>query len=193
MTSSATVVIDPTRLPDTLTTSSSQTQTKPFTHLIIHNISKRNNVRSLLLTAAAFGCKTVFLVGQPKFNVDPNGPDIPLQVKECIATGGLTILRMKKWRELAVYLKENNIRLIGVEIHKDSKTIDAYLDHVETAYLLGNEGQGLGETQIKACNGFVRIPQYGNGTASLNVYVAASIILQRVYEHKRNHLLSISA
>ena len=40
------------------------------------------------------------------------------------------------------------------------------------------QGQGLSEKQMALCDGFVYIPQYGPGTASLNVTVAASIILQ---------------
>ena len=45
--------------------------------------------------------------------------------------------------------------------------------------MLGNEGQGLSHRQCSACDSFVYIPQYGAGTASLNVVVAASIVLHR--------------
>ena len=45
------------------------------------------------------------------------------------------------------------------------------------AFMLGNEGQGLSPKQLALCDGFVYIPQYGAGTASLNVAVAASIVL----------------
>ncbi len=40
------------------------------------------------------------------------------------------------------------------------------------------QGQGLSEKQIALCDSFVYIPQYGDGTASLNVTVATSIVLQ---------------
>eukprot|EP00884_Botryococcus_braunii_P005995 jgi/Botrbrau1/15397/Bobra.43_2s0025.1 len=43
--------------------------------------------------------------------------------------------------------------------------------------MLGNEGAGLSEAQMRECDAFVYIPQYGCGTASLNVTVAASIAL----------------
>jgi hypothetical protein len=39
------------------------------------------------------------------------------------------------------------------------------------------QGQGLNERQLALCDSFVYIPQYGPGTASLNVAVAASIVL----------------
>ena len=40
------------------------------------------------------------------------------------------------------------------------------------------QGTGLSEKQASLCDAFVYIPQYGAGTASLNVTVAASIVLQ---------------
>lgn len=46
-----------------------------------------------------------------------------------------------------------------------------------TAFLLGNEGTGLSTKELEICDFFVYIPQYGCGTASLNVTVAASIVL----------------
>ena len=48
-----------------------------------------------------------------------------------------------------------------------------------TAFMMGNEGQGLSERHIQLCDSFVYIPQYGGGTASLNVAVAASIVLHQ--------------
>ena len=39
------------------------------------------------------------------------------------------------------------------------------------------QGTGLSEHQLKLCDSFVYIPQHGQGTASLNVTVAASIVL----------------
>lgn len=42
---------------------------------------------------------------------------------------------------------------------------------------LNPQGQGLSAKQLALCDGFVYIPQYGAGTASLNVAVAASIVL----------------
>eukprot|EP00397_Hematodinium_sp_SG-2012_P053363 GEMP01063658.1.p1 GENE.GEMP01063658.1~~GEMP01063658.1.p1 ORF type:complete len:101 (-),score=25.91 GEMP01063658.1:530-832(-) len=43
--------------------------------------------------------------------------------------------------------------------------------------MLGNEGTGMNEKQMAACDYFVYIPQYSEATASLNVAVAGSIVL----------------
>lgn len=148
-------------------------------YLVISNIAKKTNVKSLFLTAAAFGCKGIFIVGQKRFDTDPDSYDIPPQIRDYLKQGKMNVQRFDKWDEFVTFIKEKRIRLIGAEIHKDAKTIGAYFDNIETAFVMGNEGQGLSEKQMESCDGFVRIPQYGNGAASLNVYVACSIILQR--------------
>ena len=43
--------------------------------------------------------------------------------------------------------------------------------------MAGNEGEGLSDLQKSLCDHFVYIPQYGNGTASLNVVCAATVVL----------------
>lgn len=54
------------------------------------------------------------------------------------------------------------------------------LPHLRAALpvrLPARQGQGLNAKQLAACDSFLYIPQYGPGTASLNVAVAASIVL----------------
>lgn len=157
-------------------------------YLIITNISKRPNVRALLKTALAFRCEKVLMVGQPKFDTSLQSKDLPSVVKEAITAGSFVIQRFSSWDALIEFLVEHNIRLVGVEIHKDAKPIEVFLDGLDTAFLMGNEGQGLNQKQMNACDAFVMIPQYGSGTASLNVYVAASIILQRFHQWQRGDL-----
>ena len=42
---------------------------------------------------------------------------------------------------------------------------------------LNEQGAGLSDKQVSHCDGLIYIPQHGPGTASLNVTVAASIVL----------------
>lgn len=67
--------------------------------------------------------------------------------------------------------------IIGVEITDSAKPVQSCPWSGPVGFMLGNEGQGLSERQMKLCDSFVYIPQYGAGTASLNVAVAASIVL----------------
>jgi tRNA G18 (ribose-2'-O)-methylase SpoU len=169
------------------------TQTRcaaPKIYLVITNISKRTNVRALLQTAAAFGCEKILVVGQRSFDFSPTGKDLPKQLKAAVAAGSLKIVRFEKWNDCVTYLKEREILLVGVEIHEDAKPIEQFScqDKQDVAFLMGNEGTGLHDKQLQSCDAFVRIPQYGGGTASLNVYVAASIILHSFQNYRRRRL-----
>lgn len=173
--------------------------------LIITNISKRANVRSLLQVGVAFGCVKILIVGQKSFNFtvpceDDDATvvtDIPKHLLPVFASGVVTIERFDKWRNCVSYLQEHEITLVGVEIHDDAKTIQEICHHltsinnngnIDVAFLMGNEGTGLQEKQMNSCDMFCRIPQYGSGTASLNVYVAASIVLYHFHQYQRQQI-----
>lgn len=165
------------------------TSQAPRMYLVVSNISKRPNIRSLLRTAAAFGCSGVFVVGQRQFDMSPDGTDLLGQIKNCIRQGKMVIRRFEKWHECVRYLREHNIQLVGVEIHEDAQNINDFVAQDRTtavAFLLGNEGHGLNAKQMDSCEAFVVISQYGGGTASLNVNVAASIVLHRFYEYQQS-------
>ena len=54
------------------------------------------------------------------------------------------------------------------------------------------QGTGLSQGQVQLCDTFVYIQQYGAGTASLNVSVAASIVLHHFalwagYQERSRH------
>jgi len=68
-------------------------------------------------------------------------------------------------------------RIVGIEIDDDAVAVQTHPFQGNTAFMIGNEGQGLNEKQMKLCDSFVYIPQHGIGTASLNVAVATSIVL----------------
>jgi tRNA G18 (ribose-2'-O)-methylase SpoU len=200
-------------------------------YLVIANISKHHNVRSLLLTAAAF-CQGVIIVGIKKFDSEQDLPG-PLRVvkdedlddndhddQNVVDDDGhrsgddheqqvdkktwrrrqrrqLPIIRLDRWDDCVAYLRDRQIQLVGVEIQEHSVLLQEFCnqllqqrdDHqyppLDMAVVMGNEGQGLSPKQMACCDTLVRIPQFGNGTASLNVYVAASIILQQLHQIQR--------
>jgi len=167
-------------------------------YLILTNISKRQNVRNLLQLAAAFGCPAVFVVGQPSFEFDPDadGTDVPSQLREGIRRGGMEIVRFDGLDECVAHVKSMNVErssngasdddvprrgmpILGVEIDESSVNLESEPFASSTAFMMGNEGSGMSPKQMAACDGFVRISQYGGGTASLNVSVACGLVLHR--------------
>ena len=82
------------------------------------------------------------------------------------------------------------VRIVGVEIDKSSLNLEddaPFKSHPysSVAFMMGNEGSGMTAKQMSVCDGFVRISQYGGGTASLNVSVAAGLVLHRFFHWSR--------
>jgi len=125
------------------------------------------------------------MVGQKTFDTDPNGKDIPKPMCEAIRNGIFAITRFEKWQDCVDYLHQRKIRLVGVEIDEKSKSVSEVLDHHDTAFLMGNEGDGIHPKLLKSCGALVKLSQYGVGTASLNVYVAASIVMYKFHMWQR--------
>ena len=79
--------------------------------------------------------------------------------------------------EKPTYLKQQGVTLCGIEIVPEAQSITTHPFRGSTCFMAGNEGEGLTELQKSLCDHFVYIPQYGNGTASLNVSTATAIVL----------------
>lgn len=175
----------------------------PTPYLIITNISKRQNIKSLLQRAVAYGITTIFVVGQRAFNFDiidsdsivqeedgttkktTTTTDIPPTIQYHIRSKKLKIIKFDKLEECITHIKSiqtsTPIQVLGVEIDKSSINLETEPFIGSTAFMMGNEGSGMTEKQMSVCDGFIRISQYGGGTASLNVSVAAGLVLHRFY------------
>ncbi|URE33765.1 SpoU rRNA Methylase family [Musa troglodytarum] len=147
--------------------------------VVVHNVAKRHNVGTMARSATAFGVSEIVLVGRRDFNAFGSH-------------GSTSHLRFRHFHSLSQarhYLKafshkpssrsreERNCDICGVEITDGALSIADHPFRKSTAFLLGNEGTGLSAKECEICDFFVYIPQYGCGTASLNVTVAASIVL----------------
>ena len=81
--------------------------------------------------------------------------------------------------------EKRTIQILGVEIDPASVNLEIEPFSSCTAFMMGNEGQGMTSKQMSVCDGFVRISQYGGGTCSLNVSVAAGLVLHRFFHWSR--------
>ncbi|KAI4345523.1 hypothetical protein L6164_012637 [Bauhinia variegata] len=136
-------------------------------YVLVHNIAKRHNVGTLARSAAAFGVSEFILVGRRDFNsFGSHG-----------STSHIRFRHFHSLQEAGNFLKEKDCDICGVEITDDAQPVNQHPFKKSTAFLLGNEGTGLSAKECEICDFFVYIPQYGSGTASLNVTVAASIVL----------------
>lgn len=140
---------------------------KVESYVIVHNIAKRHNVGTLARSATAFGVSELILIGRRDFN-------------SFGSHGSTSHLRFRHFYSLSdakSFLKDKDCDICGVEITDTASPVNQHPFQRSTAFLLGNEGSGLSAKECEVCDFFIYIPQYGCGTASLNVTVAASIVL----------------
>ncbi|KAJ8767538.1 hypothetical protein K2173_017607 [Erythroxylum novogranatense] len=138
-------------------------------YVVIHNIAKRHNVGTLARSATAFGVTELILVGRRDFNAFGSHG----------STSHLPFRHFHSLTDARLFLKDKDCDLCGVEITDSALPVNERPFKKSTAFLLGNEGTGLSAKECEICDFFVYIPQYGSGTASLNVTVAASIVLHQ--------------
>lgn len=142
----------------------------PACFLIVHNVSKRRNIGTLIRSAVAFGVRELCLVGSQKYNAFGSHG----------TTDYLPITHFTSLKTCCEYLRGQQLcEIIGLEIDDSAQAVDEEPFTGPTAFMVGNEGTGLSKEQRQECQRFVYIRQFGAGTASLNVTVACSIVLHR--------------
>jgi tRNA G18 (ribose-2'-O)-methylase SpoU len=148
----------------------------PRSYLIIANISKKDNIKKMLVSAQAFKALDIIIIGQPKLDLEG------VCEKAFSHTEGVHSLRFARYPTLAEcrdHLHSKGVRIAGIEILEGAEDVNNEPFYGSTAFLMGNEGAGLSDKQLSVCDQLIYIPQYGGGTASLNVCVAASILLHK--------------
>jgi tRNA C32,U32 (ribose-2'-O)-methylase TrmJ len=141
----------------------------PRFYVIVSHLSKKANIGTLLRCASAFGVREVLVAGNRRqlqtFGAQGTQRHVCLRYFESLETA-------------AAYARARGCSICGVEIKPESRPLTSRPFSGPTAFVMGNEGEGLHGKQVAICDWFCHIPQYGCGTASLNVAVAAGIVFQ---------------
>ena len=154
---------------------------KPRAVVIVHRVGKKRNVGTLARSCAALGVDTLVFVGGAGGR----------RARDVVAMHGahgaerfLATRVFAKLDECFAALRSEGFSVCGVEIHASAASVCGTPApwRGPTAFLLGEEGHGLTEDEVAACDHLVYIPQVGDGTASLNVAVSASIVFHRFAE-----------
>ena len=150
-------------------TATARADGKPAFYIIINNVTKRQNIGTMMRSAAAFGAAGMFVVGRKKSTTMFGSFGTQKHVK---------VTYFDKLHEAVTHAKRMGCVIWGVEIDSQAVSVVAHPFRGPVAFLMGNEGHGLTVHERKVIDKYVYIPHYGNGTASLNVTVASSIIFQ---------------
>lgn len=145
--------------------------------LILDNIRSSENVGSIFRTADAAGVSKIYLCGYTPAPTDRFGRENKKLTKASL--GAEKFVSWEKIQDIFLLIKnlqEEKVSCVAVEQHKNSKNYKKFSLPAKTAFILGNEVEGVAEKVCRVCNAIVEIPMYGK-KESLNVSVAAGIIL----------------
>jgi tRNA(Leu) C34 or U34 (ribose-2'-O)-methylase TrmL len=135
--------------------------------LLLHNVGKRQNFGTLLRSAQAFGVSEIAVAGSEKLRTFGNqGTASHCEIKP-----------FGKLEDAVQHYRARGFRVCGVEITDTAVPVETHPFEGSTVFMVGNEGTGMTEKQLAACDGFVYIPQFSGATASLNVATAGAIVL----------------
>lgn len=151
--------------------------------VIAHNIRSAHNVGSIFRTSEGFGVKKIILSGYtpyPKIANDPRLPHIAEKLTTQIHKTALDaemIVPFEYQEELDLAtLKLQSYRIVGLEQHKRSTTLQDFTPPEKIALLLGEEVSGIEDNLLEQCDDIIEIPMQGK-KESFNVSVAAGIAL----------------
>lgn len=184
----------------------------PECRVLIYNVAKKQNVGTIVRTAVAFAATQIIVVGNVSGETRHRRRESTVSLCCCalahIGCVSLLVLpslcpplqrklstlgnqatnkyiswkHFEKWGDCLKWVKQSGFKLVGVEIGSRAVNIEKRPFSDKTIFVLGNEGQGLSQETMDACDELVYIPQYGRGTASLNVATATSIVLHHFAE-----------
>jgi len=168
----------------------------PSAYVIVSNLQSGGNIGNIVRSASIFGCEECIVVGQKRYRMTgDHGSRFDLPQRH-----------MWTHDNVKEYLDEKRVRIYGIEIMENASPIMQYDRETGvvtfpfqpeceggwsgSAFIFGNEGQGLSTKQREICDEFLFIPQNRGGSrdsvagrekigsASMNVACAAAVVLQ---------------
>ena len=140
--------------------------------VVMDNIRSMHNVGSVFRTADAFLISGICLCG-----FTPQPPHRDIHKTALGATDSVDWLYYEHTVDAVLALKERGYKVLAIEQTEGSIMLDEYVDkQMPTAFVFGNEVDGVSDEVIQVCDGVIEIPQWGM-KHSLNISVAAAVVL----------------
>ncbi len=147
------------------------------TFIILDNIRSVENVGSIFRTSDAAAVAKIYLCGTTPTPLDRFG-----RARKDLAKVALGAEKTIAWehvphtKDAIKHLKKENVRIVAVE--QDKNAIDYKKAKVETdtAFIFGNEVDGVSKEVLGLSDTIVEIPMHGT-KESLNVAVTVGIVL----------------
>lgn len=152
------------------------------TILILDNIRSTNNVGAIFRTADAAGIAKIYLVGYTPSPTDRFG-----RKRKDISKSALGAEDSIEWESkknlsvLMAKLKKDKFKIIAIEQSPQSVDYKKVKINSKTAFIVGNEVDGISEKILKQCDVVAEIPMKGK-KESLNVSVSVGVALFRILD-----------
>ena len=144
--------------------------------IMLDNIRSLSNVGAFFRTADAFCIEALYLCG---ITACPPHREIH---KTALGADETVRWRHFDTTEAACEaLKAENYKIFAVEQVEGSIQLQDFKFEPHSAYLFGNEVEGVSETALPYCTGAIELPQEGT-KHSLNVSVCAGIVMWKAFE-----------
>lgn len=146
--------------------------------LMLESVRDTGNMGTILRSAKAFGIDTLI--------ISSDCADLYNPKTIRAAMGALFTQKVVKIDNLSkaiCALRENGTRVFAAALNRDAKKLGSFELKKGDAILIGNEGHGLSEEAINACDECVYIPME-MGSESLNASIAASVCMWELYKTK---------
>ncbi len=134
--------------------------------IAIENWQHDLNIGSIVRTANAFNVSGVHIVGKRDWN----------RRGAMVTDRYLTVHHHPTVADFAIWCKENNLPIIGIDNVEGSKKLEGAQLPEKCVLLFGQEGAGMSEEGIAACEVLYEIAQYGS-TRSMNASAAGAIAM----------------
>ena len=150
--------------------------------IILPDIRSSLNIGSIFRTADAVGVNKIYLTGYTPAPIDKFG-----RIDKQIAKTALGAEKTVAWEKvediskLLTKLKKDGFYIVAVEQADNSVDYKKVKTKNKTAFIFGNEVEGLPKNILKKCDVIAEISMKG-GKESLNISVSAGVALFRIME-----------
>ncbi len=151
-------------------------------YVVLHNIRSAQNVGAIFRTADAVGIAELLLVGYTPTPIDRFG-----RPQGAVAKASLGAEHTVPWRHIDTieecirYLRRKEVSICAVERAKEAVPYTTVKKDQPTAFIFGNEIEGVLQAVIDSADVCIALPMYGS-KESLNVSVTAGIVLYEFRE-----------
>lgn len=156
-------------------------RTRHFT-VVLEDIFQPHNASAVVRTCDIFGVQDIHAIENKYIN----------KVSRHVAKGSQKWVTPNRYKSdgdntqiCMDNLREKGYQIIATTPHNDSCLLQDFNITKKSAFVFGVEAEGVSDTVINQADGFLKIPMVGF-TESLNISVAAAIILQDVTTKLRN-------